>query len=453
MNSIYHGHFGFTREPFNVTPDPSFLYLSGSHKEALAQLVYGIKARRGFVVLTGEVGTGKTTLIHSVLRELNDGHTHSAFIFNLIGSQKDLLRSVCQDFGLTPPVESEREIHDYLNLLNRFLLDSYRNGDNVALIIDEAQNLSAEVLESVRLLSNFETPQDKLLQILLVGQPELGARLNRSELRQLKQRVALRYHLSPLNLTECREYIAKRLEIADGNIALFTDKAVEAVHTYSGGIPRLINILCDNGLLTAYALREKWVGAAMIAEVARDLQLVVGPRNVVAGPEAFGIKPKKAFSRESKEEDSQLMDRQGVEPPPKSSVEQSLPNVLPDGEPAMDDDLKRPDGILHHPNGPNGEVPTAAQSGSGIVPSQFFDGMIHALTEAMGPMAPLVVREQLAALGNSSTTFSAATLEKLVELVSREILDDLLKTAFKERMSAAIGALNNSDSHSIKEAT
>ena len=159
MDPIYQEHFGLRCAPFNVTPDPSFLYLSASHREAYAQLSYGIKARKGFVVLSGEVGTGKTTLVHALLDEL-DGDTHTALIFNRIVSSEDLLRYVCEDYALVEPERDHRGVHDYLTLLNRFLLESYRNGKNVALIIDEAQNLGAEVLESIRLLSNFETSRD-----------------------------------------------------------------------------------------------------------------------------------------------------------------------------------------------------------------------------------------------------------------------------------------------------
>jgi general secretion pathway protein A len=155
MVPLYGEYFGLTRQPFSVSPDPNFLYRSPSHSEALAQIIYGIKARRGFVVLTGEVGTGKTTLIHSLLQQLSGDHTHIAFVFTLVTNAKDLLRFACEDLGLISLEDGQKEIHDYLAVLNQFLLASYRNGENVALIIDEAQNLSAEVLESVRLLSNF----------------------------------------------------------------------------------------------------------------------------------------------------------------------------------------------------------------------------------------------------------------------------------------------------------
>src|SRR5258706_6340771 len=258
MLPVYTTYFGLNEAPFNITPDPSFLFQSASHQEALAQLQYGIRTRRGFIVLTGEVGTGKTTLIQALLNQLADT-THTALIFSAITSPIDLLRYVCEEFRLVEPMQGLRDSHDYIYLLNESLLETYREGRNCALIIDEAQNLSPEVLESVRLLSNFETSKDKLLQILLIGQPELAERLNSSELRQLKQRVTLRYRLRNLTLNESGEYIGNRLKIAGGDPGVFTFKAVEAIHVYSGGVPRVINVLCDNGLLTAFALGRKVV--------------------------------------------------------------------------------------------------------------------------------------------------------------------------------------------------
>jgi len=273
MDSIYQDHFGLTQNPFNLTPDPTFLYPSASHREALAQLIYGIKARKGFVVLTGEVGTGKTTLIHALLREL-DGNVHTALVFNTINSPEDLLRYLCEEFGLTTTSKKGKKgLHDFLTLLNGFLLEMYRKGENVTLIIDEAQNLSAEVLESIRLLSNFETSRDKLIQILMVAQPELAKRLNAPELRQLKQRVVLRYQLRPLCFAECSEYISNRIEVAGGSLSLFSSKALETIYHYSGGTPRLVNILCDNGMLTAYASGKNRVDGTMIQEVADELNL------------------------------------------------------------------------------------------------------------------------------------------------------------------------------------
>lgn len=275
MEALYQQYFGFKEAPFNISPDPSFLYLSASHREGLAQLSYGVRGRKGFIVLTGEVGTGKTTLVRALFNELGSS-THTALIFNAIVSPKDLMRYVCEEFGLVEIKQSALDIHDYVVLLNEFLLQTYQRGENCALIIDEAQNLSPDVLESVRLLSNFETSKDKLLQILLVGQPELAERLNSPELRQLKQRVTLRYRLRHLSLAESLEYIQNRLQIVGGNPAIFTRKAVETIYLYSRGIPRIINVLCDNGLLTAYALARRDVDASIIREVAEDLNLQTG---------------------------------------------------------------------------------------------------------------------------------------------------------------------------------
>jgi len=433
-------YFGLLRQPFAVSPDPTFLYQSPSHRAALAQLIYGIKARRGFVVLTGEVGTGKTTVIHSLLRELNDGRTHIASVSGLISSPVDLLRSVCDDLDLIPPREHPKDIYDYLVLLNRFLLDSYRKGDDVALILDEAQNLSVEVLESVRLLSNFETSQDKLVQILLVGQPELGARLNASELRQLKQRVAVRHHLSPLSLAECKEYIARRLEIAGGGAAIFPASAVEAIHAYSGGIPRLINVLCNNGMLTAYALSEATVEAAMIEEVARDLNLPASPRlssTADEGPAATALK--EAAVETPPEEQPQSVDSAAAKSSAASEVEKPFAAASPKAEAGTDGGPKQvgafPESLRRR---------LAARVGSNArqsVPAPSFDRMISALTAAMGPMAALVVRERVGAMGESLEAFPRWRFRELVELTSQEILSERLKVRYGALMSEEIRAL------------
>ena len=442
MLPVYCEHFGMKREPFSISPDPSFLYLSDSHKEALAQLVYGIKARRGFVVLTGEVGTGKTTLIQCLFDELN-GTTKTALIFNMIVSPQDLLRYICEKFGLVTNQDNHKQLHDYISLLENFLLESYQNGQNVALIIDEAQNLSAEVLENVRLLSNFETAREKLLQILLVGQPELGNRLNRADVRQVKQRVALRHHLSPLNRAECEKYIAKRLEIAGGSMSLFSSAAIAAVHSYSTGIPRLVNILCDNGLLTAYALRKASVEAAMIGEIARDLQLIVSQSNVVTGGEAVVIKPKETSSREPKDGDFQFIDRANVEQQARSMFKQYFAKVAPSSGPTISDDPKSTNKAPHDLKQPKNRVSTAAQSGSDTVSSAVFVRMNFALTEAMGPMASLVIRDQVSALGESLVAFPKSRLAELVESASQEILEESLKIRFQQTMFEEIPTINS----------
>jgi general secretion pathway protein A len=408
---LYQTHFGLSQAPFNITPDPSFLYLSASHREGLAQLSYGIRARKGFVVLTGEVGTGKTTLIHALLNELN-GSAQTALIFSTIVSPSDLLRSVCEEFGLIEPKRPLQEIHDYLVSLNEFLLESYRKGENCALIIDEAQNLSAEVLESIRLLSNFETSKDKLLQILLVGQPELAVRLNSPELRQLKQRVMLRHHLRALSLQECCEYVSNRLKVAGGGErTIFTPKALESIHSYSDGIPRIVNVLCDNALLTGYALGRKEIDTGIIREVAEDLSIttnlearfrpirqVVNNTNGTGSAQASGAGPVEARSGIARLE----LKTAAVKPMPKG-------------------------------------VPSTA-----FVAASFLNFFVAALTDAMGPMSKIVLRDQIKGLGESSERFPHAKVEMLLESVSREILDEGMRAQFRRQMLEQIRTLQAS---------
>jgi general secretion pathway protein A len=247
---MYLSFYGLKEKPFNTTPDPRFLFLTPGHREALAQLVYGVQENKGFLVLTGEVGTGKTTLLQSLLQRL-DGNTAVAFVFNSTLPFDGLLEYMLEDFGVTKAGETRAQ---RLFTLNNFLIERRRTGQNTVLIIDEAQNLDAPTLEQVRLLSNFETPTDKLLQILLVGQPELRAKLELPELRQLRQRIGLRCKVPPLTAKETADYIRARLRLAGRrNPHLFTDRALERIADYVRGIPRLVNIVCDHCLLIGYA--------------------------------------------------------------------------------------------------------------------------------------------------------------------------------------------------------
>jgi general secretion pathway protein A len=385
------------------------LYLSASHREGLAQLSYGIRAKKGFVVLTGEVGTGKTTLIHALLKDLN-GSAQTALIFSTIVSPADLLRSVCEEFGLVEPKRPLQEIHDYLVSLNEFLLESYRKGENCALIIDESQNLSAEVLESIRLLSNFETSKDKLLQILLVGQPELAVRLNSPELRQLKQRVMLRHHLRALSLQECCEYVSNRLKVAGADRPIFSSNALESIHTYSGGIPRIVNVLCDNALLTGYALGRKEIDPGIIREVAEDLSITtnlearVRPiRQVVNNTKRSSVYPLDAGLSE---------ERSGVQ---RSEFNPVTVKPVPKNFPA-----------------------------TAFVPVSFLNVMVGALTDAMGPMAKIVLRDQIKNLGESFERFPQAKVEILLESVSREILDEGMRAQFRHRIIEQIRTMQAS---------
>ena len=399
MDLLYQTYFGLSQAPFNITPDPSFLYLSASHREGLAQLSYGIRARKGFVVLTGEVGTGKTTLIHALLNDLN-GSAHTALIFGAIVSPADLLRTVCEEFGLIEPKRPLQEIHDYLVSLNGFLLESYRKKQNCALIIDEAQNLSAEVLESIRLLSNFETSKDKLLQILLVGQPELAGRLNSPELRQLKQRVMLRHHLRTLSLHECCEYVSHRLKVAGGELSIFTANALESIYSYSGGIPRIVNVLCDNALLTCYALGSKEIDTRILREVAEDLSITTNLEVRCA--------PIRQVVNTNGNGSAQASGAGSVEARSGIARLESKPTAVK-------------------------QVPKNFPS-TAVVPASFLNALAAALADAMGPMAKIVLREQIKNLGESYESFPHAKVKMLLELVSREILNEGMRGCFWHQM-------------------
>jgi general secretion pathway protein A len=267
---MYNGHFGFSVSPFSVTPDPRFFYNTPVYQEAYANLRYGIEAKKGFIVVTGEVGTGKTTLLRKLLHNLGDT-IHSVFIFNTDLSFPELLPLILHDLGLVPQESSKVAM---LEQLNAYLIKQLEQRHIVAVLVDEAQNLSDEALEGLRLLSNLETDQEKLLQIVLMGQPEFEKKLDQPTLRQLKQRVALQSRLAPLKDAEVAPYIDFRLRVAGYNgKGLFHPDAVHQIAFYSQGIPRLINIICDNVLINAYARSEATVSAAGIKEVARDLRL------------------------------------------------------------------------------------------------------------------------------------------------------------------------------------
>ncbi len=267
---MYTSYFGFRETPFSVTPNPRFFYSNPVYQEAFATLLYGIKAKKGFIVMTGEVGTGKTTLLRRVMRNL-EATIHSVFLFHTHLSFPNLLQLILHDLGLANQRMSTLKT---ILELNQYLIEQLRKGHTVCLLIDEAQNLTDDTLEGIRLLSNLETDKEKLLQIVLTGQPELEKKLDQPKLRQLKQRVALQCRLDPLKDREVGPFIDFRLRVAgyQGH-DLFNRDAVQQIAFYSKGIPRLINIICDNALLIAYAGSQKRVSADMIREVARDLRL------------------------------------------------------------------------------------------------------------------------------------------------------------------------------------
>jgi general secretion pathway protein A len=267
---MYKEFFGLRANPFNVNPDPRYLFLTQHTEEALACLTYGIQSRKGFVLLTGEVGTGKTTLINKLLEWLRLQQVATAFVFNSRLNTTQFLDYMMADFGI--PCDSKAKSQVLLRLYN-WLLDRYRAGETAVLIVDEAQNLTEEVLEEIRMLTNFETFTEKLLQIVLVGQPELDHKLRQPQLRQLRQRLTLRAKTHPLTLEETKAYIQQRLRIAGAAQEVFEPEALIAIHRYAMGIPRVVNLLCEHCLVSAFVDQQRIIGPAVVDNVARDFDL------------------------------------------------------------------------------------------------------------------------------------------------------------------------------------
>ncbi len=267
---MYASFFGLKQAPFSIAPDPHYLFMSERHREALAHLLYGLGGGGGFVLLTGEIGAGKTTVCRCFLEQIPP-RCNVAYIFNPKLTVPELLRSVCDEFGIAVPAEAS-SVKAFVDPLNAFLLQAHAAGQSNVLIIDEAQNLSADVLEQLRLLTNLETSERKLLQIILIGQPELRGMLARPELEQLAQRVIARFHLGALSEAETEQYIRHRLQVAGLSNALpFDRKALQRIHQLTRGVPRRINLLCDRALLGAYANGQRQVSAAVVQQAAREV--------------------------------------------------------------------------------------------------------------------------------------------------------------------------------------
>lgn len=281
---MYKTFFGLTRNPFEISPDPFFLFATARHNEALASVVHGVLRHKGFIVVTGEVGTGKTLLVRCLLELLRRQDIASANIFNPCLSPLEFLRYIVGDLGIRTAQQDKGSL---LLELNNYLIARHRKNTTTVLIVDEAQHLEPELLEEIRLLTNLETSQQKLLQIVLVGQPELDQKMDSPDLRQLKQRIALRCQLEPLKEEETKSYILRRLQRAGANAhanTLFPAEAIASVYRYSRGIPRLINTVCENALIATYAEKMQSVRPEVIDEVAKDLRLNVLSRPPSATP-------------------------------------------------------------------------------------------------------------------------------------------------------------------------
>jgi general secretion pathway protein A len=404
---IFESYFGFRESPFGVAPDPRFFYSSPPYLEGLAALVYGIRAKKGLMLLTGEVGTGKTILLRKLMRQL-ETTVKFVFISSSHITSYGLIDLMVQDLGLAG---KEKNRLDMIHELNGYLSDQLQKGQTVALLIDEGQSLSDDAMEGLCTLSNLETEQEKLLQIVLVGQPELASRLGKSSLRRIKQRVAIHHRLYALqSVGEVDDYIRHRLQIAgyDGP-EIFNKEAVESIWCYSGGTPRLINIICDNALGLACEASKKRVSAYMVMKAAGTLLLdrsQEGSKGPIPDGGFCRAKPAapKASARRADTFASSLSPRRAA-------------SIFPDGA-------------------------APEQSASGTVPPQFFEYMTRIATAAMGPMAPLVLRYQISALGEPRESFPQPKLKELIELVSREILNETMRLRFQEMMFQELDALN-----------
>ena len=267
---MYEKFYGFKERPFEITPDPKYVYLSEIHQEALAYLQFAVREGKGFSVITGEAGTGKTTLVHMLLSKLEDD-IRTCYIFNPILDRSDFLNYICDDLGIES--EGMRSRGQSLAALHNFLLDRFGRNEKVFLIIDEAQSMEPGLLQEVRLLTNLETSKNKLLHVILLGQPELDKTLDEPRFRPLKQRISVRYHLEHLDLRETTEYIRYRLKRAGSrSLTIFDSAAISEIYRYSKGIPRLINIVCDNALLTGFSREQNRIGKEIVREVIGDLE-------------------------------------------------------------------------------------------------------------------------------------------------------------------------------------
>jgi general secretion pathway protein A len=405
-------YFGFRETPFGVTPDPRFFYSSPVYLEGLAAVVHGIKGKRGLILLTGEVGTGKTILLRKLMRQL-EATVRFVFISNSHLTSYGLFEAIVQDLGVA---DKEKNRFEMIQELKGYLTEQLKRGQTAALLIDEAQNLSDEALEGLCGLSNLETEEEKLLQIVLVGQPELAVKLNKPGLRRVKQRIALHHRLYSLQtMGEVEDYIRHRVQVAgyDGP-EIFNREAIEIIWYYSAGTPRLINIICDNALAMACQASKKNISAYMVMKAAGALMLERGPEAPRVGvPETVAPREKAPEARINHKRTAA------------SDIESG----------------GRVEGPAISVRGTE-QVAMARMGAQGATVSpQILDYITRAATKAMGPMAYLVIRDQIFALGESRDAFPKTKLRELIELVSREILNETMRARFQNTMLQEIDAL------------
>ncbi|HXG51756.1 MAG TPA: AAA family ATPase [candidate division Zixibacteria bacterium] len=400
-------YFGFKEVPFGVTPDPRFFYSNAAYVEALSALARGVEGRRGLMLLTGEVGTGKTILLRTLMRRL-ESTVRFVFISTTHLTSLGLVELALQDLGLAPKEKNRLEM---LRELEAYLKEELGRGRTVALLLDEAQNLTDDALEGMCALLNLETEAEKLLQVVLVGQPELAARLAKPALRRIKQRIAIHHRLFGLQgAGEVEDYIRHRLRVAGyEGPDLFNKEAIEAVWCYSGGTPRLVNMLCDNALAMSCEGGKRKVSPYLVMKAANGL----------------------------------LLDRGADAPKPLSSdpgTARGRPAARVNGRKAEAAEGRRADRI--EAAGDDGAAARPAPEGRGpVVAADFIDQLTRSATEAMGPMAALVVRDQISALGESGETFPQVKLGKLIERVSEEILNQTMREGFRRKMQQKLATL------------
>ena len=413
--SMIESHFGFREMPFGVTPDPRFFYGHALYLEGLAALVHGIEAKKGFMLVTGEVGTGKTILLRKLMRQL-EAKVQFIFVSNSHLTSYGLTEMIVQNLGISAKEQSRLEM---IQELNNYLVEQLRSGRTVALLVDEAQKLSDEALEGLCDLSNLETDEEKLLQIVLVGQPEVATKLNKSSLRRIKQRIALHHRLYSLQApNEVERYIGHRLQIVGyEGPEIFTKEAVEALWQYSGGTPRLINILCDNALAMACGAAKKKVSPYMIMKAAGGLLLEQGteaPAKMV--PPDIGLLRMKTPAPRITQKRAETNGGEG-----NGNGRPEAPNFP----------LRQSDRV---------KLSQFATRGP-AVSLHFFDRMTRVATEAMGPMANRILGDQISALGESRSAFPQAKLAELILRVSGEILNETMRARFQKTMISEIATL------------